>query len=304
MGLNTYQTKVVDGLIMLNPYSGIKAKESKKSKTYEVISNSNLATFIKELKIKPVDEENIEFTPGDYMQLEIPKYQLSFKEIEIEDNFKKVWKKKGLLKFSSKNESKVTRNYSIATNPRVEDHLKFNVRLALPLNGSNNPPGLGSSYLFNLKKGDTIELFGPFGDFHLKQTQKEIIFIGGGAGMAPFKSQISHLFHTMKTMRKVSYWYGARSKKEIFYKDYFTILADKNKNFNFNIALSEPLPEDQWKGYIGYIHEVVNKNYLNTIADLSKIEFYLCGPPLMIKACRNMLSDIGVKNKQILFDAF
>ena len=122
--------------------------------------------------------------------------------------------------------------------------------------------------------------------------------------MAPFRSQISHLFDTMKTTRKVSYWYGARSKKEIFYKDYFTILDDKNKNFNFNIALSEPLPEDQWTGYIGYIHEVVNKNYLNTIADLSKIEFYLCGPPLMIKACRDMLSDIGVKNKQILFDAF
>ena len=304
IGLNTYKTKVVDGVIMLNPNSGIKVRESKKSKTYEVISNSNLATFIKELKIKPVEGENIEFTPGDYMQLEIPKYQLSFKEIEIEDNFKKVWKKKGLLKLSSKNESKITRNYSIATNPSVEDHLKFNVRLALPLNGSNNPPGLGSSYLFNLKKGDTIELFGPFGDFHLKQTQKEIIFIGGGAGMAPFKSQISHLFHTMKTTRKVSYWYGARSKKEIFYKDYFTILADENKNFNFNIALSKPLPEDRWKGYIGYIHEVVNENYLNTIADLSKIEFYLCGPPLMIKACRNMLSDIGVKNKQILFDAF
>ena len=122
--------------------------------------------------------------------------------------------------------------------------------------------------------------------------------------MAPFRSQISHLFDTIKTKRKVSYWYGARSKKEIFYEDYFTILDDKNKNFNFNIALSEPLPEDQWKGYIGYIHEVVNENYLNTIADLSKIEFYLCGPPIMIKACRNMLSDIGVKNKQILFDAF
>ena len=304
VGLNTYKTKVVDGVIMLNPNSGIKVKESKKSKTYEVISNSNLATFIKELKIKPVEGENIEFTPGDYMQLEIPKYQLSFNEIEIEDNFKKVWKNKGLLKLSSENESKITRNYSIATNPRVEDHLKFNVRLALPLNGSNNPPGLGSSYLFNLKKGDTIELFGPFGDFHLKQTQKEIIFIGGGAGMAPFRSQISHLFDTMKTTRKVSYWYGARSKKEIFYKDYFNMLDDKNKNFNFNIALSEPLPEDQWKGYIGYIHEVVNENYLNTIADLSKIEFYLCGPPLMIKACRDMLSDIGVKNKQILFDAF
>ena len=279
-------------------------KESKKSKTYEVISNSNIATFIKELKIKPVEGENIEFTPGDYMQLEIPKYQLSFNEIEIEDNFKKVWKNKGLLKLSSENESKITRNYSIATSPRVEDHLKFNVRLALPLNGSNNPPGLGSSYLFNLKKGDTIELFGPFGDFHLKQTQKEIIFIGGGAGMAPFKSQISYLFDTMNTKRKVSYWYGARSKKEIFYKDYFIMLDDKNKNFNFNIALSEPLPEDQWTGYIGYIHEVVNENYLNTIADLSKIEFYLCGPPLMIKACRDMLSDIGVKNKQILFDAF
>jgi Na(+)-translocating NADH:ubiquinone oxidoreductase F subunit len=289
---------------MIDPNCGTQKKESKKSETYEVISNSNLSTFIKELKIKPVKNKNIEFTPGDYMQLEIPKYQLNFNEIEIKDNLKKVWRYKGLFGLNSKNRSKITRNYSIATNPKVEDYLKFNVRLALPLNGTDNPPGLGSSYLFNLKKGDTIELFGPFGDFHLKQTQKEIIFIGGGAGMAPFRSQISYLFDTMKTKRKVSYWYGARSKQEIFYEDYFILLDKKNENFNFNLALSEPLPEDNWKGYVGYIHEVVNENYLNTIARISKIEFYLCGPPQMIKACREMLIDIGVKNNQILFDAF
>jgi Na(+)-translocating NADH:ubiquinone oxidoreductase F subunit len=304
VGLNTYKTKVVDGVIMIDPNCGTQKKETKKSETYEVISNSNLSTFIKELKIKPVENKNIEFTPGDYMQLEIPKYQLNFNEIEIKDNLKKVWRNKGLFGLNSKNRSKITRNYSIATNPKVEDYLKFNVRLALPLNGTDNPPGLGSSYLFNLKKGDTIELFGPFGDFHLKQTQKEIIFIGGGAGMAPFRSQISYLFDTMKTKRKVSYWYGARSKQEIFYEDYFILLDKKNENFNFNLALSEPLPEDNWKGYVGYIHEVVNENYLNTIARISKIEFYLCGPPQMIKACREMLIDIGVKNNQILFDAF
>ena len=209
-----------------------------------------------------------------------------------------------MLDLYSVNTSKISRNYSIATNPDLVDNLKFNIRLALSTNGSNHPPGIATSYLFNLKKGDKIELFGPFGDFHLKQTDNEIVFIGGGAGMAPLRSQISNLFDSNSTGRKVSFWYGARSENDLFYQDYFQFLDKCFDNFSFNVALSAPIATDNNQFNIGFIHEIVYNNYLKSKANLSNIEFYLCGPPKMIEACKKMLYEIGIKSSQILFDEF
>jgi len=304
LGLKTYETKIIENIIWVNPSSGKRKIAKKESKSYEVISNLNVATFIKELILKPINNEQLKFTSGDYIQFEIPAYKMNFKQINVKDIYKKVWKEEGLLDLYSFNNSKISRNYSIASNPNLVDNLKFNVRLALSENESNHPPGVASSYLFNLKKGDKVELFGPFGDFHLKQTKNEIVFIGGGAGMAPLRSQISSLFDSNPTERKVSFWYGARSEKELFYQDYFKFLDKTFDNFNFNVALSAPLPTDNTKYNIGFIHDIIYNNYLNRKANLSNIEFYLCGPPKMIKACKKMLYDIGVKSQNILYDQF
>ena len=178
------------------------------------------------------------------------------------------------------------------------------MRIATPPPGQDCPPGVGSSYVFNLKAGDTVTAIGPFGDFHIKPTQKEMVYIGGGAGMAPLRSHISHLFETEKTARKVSYWYGARSKQELFYQDYFEGLAGVHGNFAFHLALSAPLPEDNWTGHTGFIHDVVLDNSLKSHPHPQAVEFYLCGPPMMIKACTKMLAELGVASHQIAYDEF
>ena len=195
-------------------------------------------------------------------------------------------------------------NYSLASNPQNEETLRFNVRIATPPPGQDCPPGIGSSYVFNLKPGDTVTAIGPFGDFHIKPTRKEMVYIGGGAGMAPLRAHIAHLFENEHTARKVSFWYGARSKQEIYYREYFEDLSRNHGNFSFNLALSEPLPEDNWNGYNGFIHEVVLDNYLQNHPNPSAIEFYLCGPPMMIKACTKMLRNLGVDPQQIAYDEF
>jgi Na+-transporting NADH:ubiquinone oxidoreductase subunit F len=182
--------------------------------------------------------------------------------------------------------------------------LKFNVRIATPPPGQDCPPGVGSSYIFNLKPGDLVTAIGPFGDFHIKPTQKEMVYIGGGAGMAPIRAHIAHLFENEHTLRKVSYWYGARSRQEIYYDDYFRKLAGEHHNFKFKLALSDPLEEDNWTGHQGFIHEVVFHNYLKDHPNLQAVEFYLCGPPMMIKACNRMLADLGVPKGHITFDEF
>ena len=304
LGLQIYETKITDNIIWINPNSGIKKDKFKESRSYEVVSNFNIATYIKELIIKPINNSKLEFTAGDYVQFEIPPYEMNFKQINIKDSYRKIWEKEGLLKLNSSNNSEISRNYSIATNPDTEDYLKFNIRLALSVNVSKDPPGIGSSYIFNLKKGDKVELFGPFGDFHLKQTDNEIVFIGGGAGMAPLRSQISNLFDSNPTNRLISFWYGARSEKELFYQDYFQFLDKCFDNFSFNVALSAPIATDNNQFNIGFIHEIVYNNYLKSKANLSNIEFYLCGPPKMIEACKKMLYEIGIKSSQILFDEF
>lgn len=307
-GLATYPIENRDGQIRLNiervAGSGVRVEKSYK---LGVVSNNNVSTFIKELVLEPIDvNEKIEFIPGDYMQIDIPSYEtINFNDFDIPEPYVSVWESQSIFKLKSRNTLTERRNnYSLASNGVKERTLKFNVRIATPPSGQDCPPGIGSSYLFNLKPGDTVTAIGSFGDFHIKPTHKEMVYIGGGAGMAPIRAHIAHLFENEATKRKVSYWYGARSKQEIFYKEYFQNIANKHPNFNFNLALSEPLEEDNWTGITGFIHQVVFENYLQNHINIHSIEFYLCGPPMMIKACSEMLAHLGVKNEQIAFDEF
>jgi Na(+)-translocating NADH:ubiquinone oxidoreductase F subunit len=186
----------------------------------------------------------------------------------------------------------------------MERSLRFNIRIATPPPGQDCPPGVGSAFMFNLKPGDIVTAIGPFGDFHVKPTQREAVYIGGGAGMAPIRAHLSSLFETRNTARRVSYWYGARSRQEIFYDDYFLELARRHPNFSFHLALSSPLPEDDWTGHTGFIHEVALDAYLRSHVNPKAAEYYLCGPPMMIKACTRMLADLGVPAGQVAYDEF
>lgn len=307
-GLATYPVQDRSGELWLNlKNSGGADAAKEKGYSLRVISNKNVATFIKELVVEPVDaNEKINFNPGDYLQIEIPRYpEIRFDDFEIDDPYRAVWQAQGLFNLSSQNPQSGRRNnYSLACNWKHDRQLKFNIRIAMPPPGQDCLPGIGSSYVFNLKPGDTITAFGPYGDFYIKPTQKEMVYIGGGAGMAPIRSHIAHLLENDATRRKVSYWYGARSRQEIFYPDYFQKLETEHDNFYFQVALSNPLEDDVWDGYHGFIHDVVHDNYLRYHNDIQSVEFYLCGPPMMVKACSKMLMDIGVKADQIAFDQF
>lgn len=307
-GLATYPIEERDGRIWLNiDKAGGDGARHQKTYSLRVVSNKSVATFIKELVLEPIDpDETIEFNPGDYMQLDIPGYEnIEFREFDIPAPYAEVWERQHVFDLSVSNkQGSRSNNYSLASNGITERELKFNVRIATPPPGQDCPPGIGSGYIFSLKPGDELTAIGSFGDFHIKPTQKEMVYIGGGAGMAPLRAHISQLFENEKTQRKVSYWYGARSGQEIFYEDYFEKLAQENHNFDFHIALSEPQPEDLWTGPTGFIHEVVLKNYLTGHPNPQAVEFYLCGPPMMIKACSKMLHDLGVGEEQIAFDEF
>jgi Na(+)-translocating NADH:ubiquinone oxidoreductase F subunit len=306
--LATYPIEERNGQIWLNikkNYSEFIPSE--KNYNLKVVRNLNVSTFIKELVLEPLDKtDKIVFTAGDYFQIDIPMYStISYKEFDIQEPYATTWEHQGLFKLTASNAESVRRNnYSLASNSLTEYNLKFNVRIATPPPGQDCPAGIGSSYLFNLKSGDTVCASGSFGDFHIKPTSKEMVYIGGGAGMAPIRAHIAQLFENESTARKVSYWYGARSKQEIFYEDYFKSIENEHKNFNFEIALSNPLQEDNWTGHNGFIHNVVFENYLKNHTNLKAVEFYLCGPPLMIKACLNLLVELGVSQRQIAFDEF
>lgn len=307
-GLATFPLVERNGRLFLNVSraSGAGAREQKAMK-FRVVSNANVATFIKELVIEPVDgSASVRFTPGDYLQLEIPPYELiRFRDFDIPEPYAAVWEAQHVFDLTSTNREEGRRNnYSLASNQEVERTLRFNVRIATPPPGQDCPPGVGSSYVFSLKPGDTVSAVGPFGDFHIKPTQKEMVYIGGGAGMAPLRAHISHLFQTEKTARKVSYWYGARSRQELYYMDYFEGVCSEHPNFSFHAALSSPLPGDEWTGATGFIHEVVLDQYLKSHPNPKAVEFYLCGPPMMIKACVKMLSELGVSESQIARDEF
>jgi Na+-transporting NADH:ubiquinone oxidoreductase subunit F len=307
-GLATFPVEDRMGRVWLNISRGGGAGE-RVEKTYQlrVVSNRSVATFIKELVLEPIDEiEKISFTPGDYLQIDIPAFnEIRFSELEIPEPYASVWQHQHVFDLVAHNpEGGKRNNYSIASNPDSERCLRFNVRIATPPPGQDCPPGSGSTYVFSLKPGDLVSAIGPFGDFHPKPTQREMLYIGGGAGMAPLRAHLSSLLETGNTARRVSYWYGARSKQEIFYEDYFTQLAVDHPNFTFHLGLSSPLPEDSWDGLTGFIHELVLEEYLSQHANPKALEYYLCGPPLMIKACTKMLAGLGVPEHQIAYDEF
>ena len=302
---------------------GIKKWEAK------VKSNYNVASFIKEFVIEIPEE--MDYKAGGYIQIEIPECDINYKEMDITshpdehpDNpqkFKLEWDKFNLWPLNMKNNETVERAYSMASYPAEGKQVMLNVRIATPpWDRANNRwmdvnPGVCSSYVFGCKPGDKVMISGPYGEFHINPTQREMIYIGGGAGMAPLRAQIFHLFHTEKTQRKVSYWYGGRSKKELFYVPHFREIEKEFPNFNFHIGLSEPLPEDNWKiktsledreadGYVGFIHQVLFENYLKNHAEPDEVEYYLCGPPLMNAAVLKLLDDLGIPKENIRFDDF
>jgi Na(+)-translocating NADH:ubiquinone oxidoreductase F subunit len=279
--------------------------EVDQEKTFKVVSNQNVATFIKELVLEPTGNSALNFKPGQYIQVVIPPFKAKFEQFDIDSRFEKTWKETGLFEYYAENKIYTKRNYSIATNPATENLLKFNVRIELPpSNDSSISAGAGSSYLFNLKPGNEVQVTGPFGDFLVKQSDREMIYLGGGAGMAPLRSHLSSLFETEKTKRKVSFWYGARSLEDLFYREYFEDMELKNENFSFNVSLSEPKTSDNWQGSVGFIHDQLWKNYLEAHENPGEIEYYLCGPPVMIKAALEMLKNIGVADGMIAFDEF
>jgi len=272
----------------------------------EVISNENVATFIKEFKVRLPKGKKIDFTSGDYIQIEIPPHDIKYKDYDVEEEYREDWDKFDLWRFNSVTTDTVERAYSMANYPAEGDDLvMLNVRIASPPPRMPDvPPGKGSSYIFAQKPGDKVTISGPFGEFHIKPTEREMIFIGGGAGMAPLRSHIMRLLETVKTDRKMSYWYGARSLREMFYAEDFDRLEKENPNFKWHVALSEPLPEDNWTGHTGFIHNVVLEKYLNEHPAPEECEYYLCGPPMMNSAVLKMLDDLGVDPEMIDLDDF
>ncbi|MEE2685189.1 MAG: NADH:ubiquinone reductase (Na(+)-transporting) subunit F [Planctomycetota bacterium] len=270
-----------------------------------VRSNANVATFITELVLELPAGDPVDFQPGGYIQIEVPPHELSYETFDIEEEYRADWDRFDLWKLRSQVDEPVFRAYSMANYPGEEGIIKLNVRVATPpRNTPDAPPGQVSSYIFNLKAGDKVTIAGPFGEFYIKETDTEMIYIGGGAGMAPLRSHIFELFKDRKTDRKVSYWYGGRSKRELFYLDEFQAFEDEFDNFQMHIALSDPLPEDNWSGYTGFIHQVLMDNYLADHPAPEDVEYYICGPPLMLQAVLKMLDELGVEAENILFDDF
>ena len=271
-----------------------------------VRSNNNVATFIKELVLELPEGEDVGFKAGGYIQIECPPHKVAYKDFDIEEEYHEDWDKFNIWQYESVVDDETIRAYSMANYPGEKGIIKLNVRVASPPPRApkSTPPGVMSSYIFGLKPGDKVTISGPYGEFFIQETKAEMVYIGGGAGMAPLRSHIFELFKRDETNRKVSYWYGGRSAKELFYLDEFEELAEKNENFSLNIALSDPLPEDNWSGYKGFIHQVLLEEYLSKHPNPEDLEYYVCGPPMMLSAVRNMLDDLGVEPESVLFDDF
>ncbi|MGD9017237.1 MAG: NADH:ubiquinone reductase (Na(+)-transporting) subunit F [Desulfobacterales bacterium] len=270
-----------------------------------VVSNDNVATFIKELVVKLDEGQEIAFQSGAYMQIDVPEYQAEFNEFDIQSTYRDAWEQFNFFKLTAGSDEPVNRAYSLANPPLEKGILKFTIRIATPPPGADDiPPGVGSSYVFHLKPGDRVTLSGPYGDFLIRETQREMCFIGGGAGMAPLRSHILEQLLSKGTDRRMTFWYGARSLRELFYEEEFQDLERRFDNFSFHVALSEPLPEDQWDGPVGFIHQVAHDLYLGSHPDPTEIEYYLCGPPMMIRAVFEMLDSLGVEKEMIRFDDF
>jgi len=272
-----------------------------------VKSNENVATFIKELVLDLPEGENLNFQAGGYIQIDIPEYRnLLFKDFDVEDEYHPDWDKYKVWNLVANNDEPIFRAFSMANHPAEGNRIMLNVRIATPPPPLWNdvPPGLASSSIFNLKPGDKVTISGPYGEFFIKETDREMVYIGGGAGMAPMRSHLFHLFQTLKTGRKVSFWYGARSVREMFYDDHFKNLADQFPNFNYQVALSDAMEEDNWKGSTGFIHQVLHDEYLSKHDDPTEVEYYMCGPPPMINAVEGMLDSLGVEPEMIAYDSF
>jgi len=306
IGLRTYKVEASDEKVVLDlsAINGNVSEIEESEKTFSVVSNRNITPFIREVILSPLDGTRFNFLPGQYVQMKIPPYKVGFKEFQIEEPFRKVWDKMGMFDFTAENTIYSKRNYSLANNPSTDAFIKLIVRIVLPPAGSMVTAGAGSSYVFNLKQGDEVQITGPFGDFLLKDSSREIIYLGGGAGMAPLRSHLSYLFETVHTTRKVSFWYGARSSEDLFYQEYFEKLEADNPNFSFHVSLSEPKPEDRNKFNTGFIHEYLLNNYLASHNQSGEIEYYLCGPPAMIEASLKMLKNLEVPDDLIAFDEF
>ncbi len=271
-----------------------------------VRSNHNVATFIKELILELPEGEAVDFKSGGFIQIEVPPHTVHYEDFDIEEQFREDWDKFKIWRYDSTVEEPVFRAYSMANYPGEKGIIMLNVRVASPPPRApdGTPPGKVSSYIFGLKPGDKVTISGPYGEFFIKDTDNEMVYIGGGAGMAPLRSHIFELFRNRKTKRKVSYWYGGRSVRELFYIDHFRGIEKEFPNFRFHIALSEPKPEDHWTGHVGFIHQVVLENYLKNHPAPEDIEYYLCGPPMMNAAVFKMLDDLGVPQSNIAFDDF
>ena len=270
-----------------------------------VRSNDNVATFIKELVLELPEGEDVAFKAGGYIQIECPPHVVNYKDFDIGEEYREDWDKYDVWRYVSKVDEEVIRAYSMANYPGEKGIIMLNVRVASPPPRQPDvPPGKMSSFIFNLKPGDKVTISGPYGEFFIKDTDSEMVYIGGGAGMAPLRSHIFELFRNLKTGRKVTYWYGGRSLRELFYIEHFREIEKNFPNFKFNIALSEPLPEDNWDGYVGFIHQVLHDNYLKDHPAPEDIEYYICGPPMMNSAVFKLLEDLGVEQENIAFDDF
>ena len=275
-----------------------------------VRSNDGVATFIKEFVVELPEGEILEFEAGGYIQIDVPEGEYKFADMSVEDEYRGDWDNFKMWDLVTKVDEPIFRAYSMANHPAEGNIVMLNIRIATPPwdraagRFMDVNPGMCSSFVFTRKPGDKVTVSGPYGEFFIKPTNKEMVYIGGGAGMAPLRAHIFHLFHTMKSDRKVSYWYGGRSLRELFYTEHFRDIEKDFPNFQYNIALSEPLPEDNWEGYVGFIHQVVLDNYLSKHEEPEEIEFYLCGPPMMNDAVFKMLDSLGVPDENIAFDDF
>ncbi len=277
----------------------------------EVVSNNNVATYIKEFVVRLPEGEILDFKSGGYIQIDVPKIDVDFKDMVIEDEYRPEWERYGMFNLKMKNPEPTFRAYSMANHPAEGNIVMLNIRIATPpfdrVNGGFQKinPGICSSFIFSRKPGDKVMVSGPYGEFFLKKNDNEMMFIGGGAGMAPMRSHLFHLFHTVKeTGKKVTFWYGARSWREVFYYDEFMAIQNKFPNFTFHLALSDPQPEDNWTGNKGFIHQVIYDKYLSKHDEPEEIDYYLCGPPMMNSAINKMLYDLGVPDENVLFDDF
>ena len=300
------QTKVKEDMQVIVPESVFGVKEWE----CEVLSNRSVSTFMKEFVVKLPEGEVMNFQSGSYAQITIPPYDIKYADYDIDEKFRGDWDHFDMWSLTCKNDTETIRAYSMANYPAEGNIITLNVRIATPpMDRATHKwlpvsPGISSSYIFSLKPGDKVRMSGPYGDFHIQDTDAEMLYIGGGAGMAPLRAQILHLFRTLHTGRKVSYWYGARSKKEIFYEEDFREIEKQFPNFSFHIALSDPQPEDNWTGYVGFIHQVIYDNYLKDHDAPEDIEYYMCGPGPMANAVKKMLDDLGVPRSQLFFDDF